>query len=221
MEKGLNFDLPEEIWVPHAIHTSVEQAQPRPGTTQIPIPSVTVSEPDEEGFVLYTIVSQYPATMEIDNWPESTGNYTAMPWVNDFDVYDYYTGRSIPPGGRIPPNYTTGDEYSVILEYDGNTVPVAYHTDYKLDYRYYVSSQTLVNHYDFTYKLFVRCPADYDGLMLGTDTVHPHDFEENAPDAEGFISLSDVLPECWNGDPSEWLFIRVSDLLAQQAAEAD
>lgn len=170
------------------------------------IESVELSEPEVDAYVSLTIRYNKWGVDTITGpkgFEEHFGEYDngyGSPYaisVNDVTFVDYYTGRILSPAY----GWNTEISQDTEVRYDGNFWIVeleesAEDSSYNSWYRGANATAWLMQ-WQFDYKTVVWFPEDYDGLLLGMNTKE----------------LVEETGEIWEGNPEDWVFIRLSDLL--------
>ena len=174
------------------------------GLTQ---PDITVSEPDGEGYVTYTIRYTNTAQVRMGNPGSASLAFTIL--TQEYGLYDWYTGQLYFPDQRADTagRDQAGGESQV--EYGGETVPITYEKQWTsgIDYGDWQESNqpgldreiTVDAYQDVTYT--VRVPEGYDGVLLGVNIVDPPD-PERAIQSEWDLDMD---------DPTHYEFVRLSD----------
>ena len=174
------------------------------GLTQ---PDITVSEPDGEGYVTYTIRYTNTAQVRMGNPSSASLAFTIL--TQEYGLYDWYTGQLYFPDQRAD---TAGQDQAggeSQVEYGGETVPITYEKQWTsgIDYGDWQESNqpgldreiTVDAYQDVTYT--VRVPEGYDGVLLGVNIVDPPD-PERAIQSEWDLDMD---------DPTHYEFVRLSD----------
>ena len=174
------------------------------GLTQ---PDITVSEPDGEGYVTYTIRYTNTAQVRMGNPGSASLAFTIL--TQEYGLYDWYTGQLYFPDQRAD---TAGQDQAggeSQVEYGGETVPITYEKQWTsgIDYGDWQESNqpgldreiTVDAYQDVTYT--VRVPEGYDGVLLGVNIV-------DDPDPERAIQSKWDLDM---DDPTHYEFVRLSD----------
>lgn len=174
------------------------------GLTQ---PDITVSEPDGEGYVTYTIRYTNTAQVRMGNPGSASLAFTIL--TQEYGLYDWYTGQLYFPDQRAD---TAGQDQAggeSQVEYGGETVPITYEKQWTsgIDYGDWQESNqpgldreiTVDAYQDVTYT--VRVPEGYDGVLLGVNIVDPPD-PERAIQSEWDLDMD---------DPTHYEFVRLSD----------
>lgn len=174
------------------------------GLTQ---PDITVSEPDGEGYVTYTIRYTNTAQVRMGNPGSASLAFTIL--TQEYGLYDWYTGQLYFPDQRADTagRDQAGGESQV--EYGGETVPITYEKQWTsgIDYGDWQESNqpgldreiTVDAYQDVTYT--VRVPEGYDGVLLGVNIVDDPD-PERAIQSEWDLDMD---------DPTHYEFVRLSD----------
>lgn len=174
------------------------------GLTQ---PDITVSEPDGEGYVTYTIRYTNTAQVRMGNPGSASLAFTIL--TQEYGLYDWYTGQLYFPDQRAD---TAGQDQAggeSQVEYGGETVPITYEKQWTsgIDYGDWQESNqpgldreiTVDAYQDVTYT--VRVPEGYDGILLGVNIVDPPD-PQRAIQSEWDLDMD---------DPTHYEFVRLSD----------
>ena len=179
-----------------------------PSTCGITQPDITVSGPDAEGYVTYTVTYTIIAQSHLGDATGSAALSCSI-LAQDYNLYDYYTGRLyLPDNGETTASGEVRTTGSAVIQHDGTEVELTYGKNWSSGM--YPGSWTestqpdlareIVIDSDMTSTIVVRVPADYDGILLGINVTDPAD-----PDKE--------LTADWNletDDPSHYRFIRLS-----------
>ncbi|MBR0159889.1 MAG: hypothetical protein IJQ02_01140 [Oscillospiraceae bacterium] len=207
----------EEVEVPFVAAFSEEGVEQLSPVITIPVPTVECSEPDEEGFVDWTITSEYSGELTA-KLPDGVdlAELLYVGFVNDFELFDYYTGTRL----QVEPNSSSNGSVSVatdetVLSWSGKEFPVSMKCEYcVLSERPVVEDGVLSWDKDFRIVFTVHAPADYHGLVLGVDTAEPlMDLSEFRFETDDLETGSERV---WDYDDVEnWVFFLVSDLLAE------
>ncbi len=190
-----------------------------PSSSRITPPFVTVSEPDEEGYVTYTVTYTVSAEVHIGTTGSTILSYSII--AQDYNLYDYYTGRLYFPDERMDTEHLARAVGSAEVERNGESFVISYekswtsggttpHEGWTASSQPGVSQEVQINPFqDVTYT--VRVPADYDGLLIGVNITDPGDPEQ-------------TITEEWDletEDPSHYRFISLKEestsLRTQQA----
>ena len=172
-------------------------------------PVLSVSGPDESGYVAYTVTYDLTAQSHLG---DADGGALASCSIlaQEYNLYDYYTGRLyLPEGPETGASGETRASGSAEVEHGGETFTIFYEKSW-------VSSMTsgdwtgstqpglvreMVIDSAMSIQVVVRVPEDYDGVLLGLNVVDPADPEKE-------------ISEDWNletDDPSHYRFFRLSD----------
>lgn len=179
------------------------------------VPTVTVTDADEEGYVIYTVEYKinFPYYAEA---PAHITNFNARQTAETFYVMDYYTGIVFASSDLTEDNEQSYN-LSSTFEWDGNTNTVSVAENGQMT----KLSENAEYIDDTRWKLELECewngvisilaPKDYDGLVLylymnGTLNNNTLDTSVNETHIFGERAYEDIE----NG-----LFIRVSDLIAE------
>ena len=179
-----------------------------PSTCGVTQPDITVSGPDAEGYVTYTVTYTITAQSRLGDRTGSAALSCSI-LAQDYNLYDYYTGQLyLPDDGEIAASGEVRSTGSAVIQHDGAEVELTYGKNWSSGM--YPGSWTestqpdlvreIVIDSDMTSTIVARAPADYDGLLLGINVTDPAD-----PDKE--------LTADWNletDDPSHYRFIRLS-----------
>lgn len=174
------------------------------GLTQ---PDITVSEPDGEGYVTYTIRYTNTAQVRMGNPGSASLAFTIL--TQEYGLYDWYTGQLYFPDQRAD---TAGQDQAggeSQVEYGGESFPITYEKQWTsgIDYGDWQESNqpgldreiTVDAYQDVTYT--VRVPEGYDGVLLGVNIADPPD-PERAIQSEWDLDID---------DPTHYEFVRLSD----------
>ena len=177
------------------------------------IPTVTVSDSDKEGYVIYDI--QYKISVPYyAEGPVHLDDFRAMRTVSMFSVMDYYTGTVFPSSSLTDDNDHSfelstdvdweGNLYSVSIAHGGKTTSPVENFSYIDDtrWKYEVESEMVG-------QIKIVAPKGYDGLVLSlnlngkssdstsSEINAAHKFGEDGETTENrlFIRLSDLITE--------------------------
>jgi hypothetical protein len=173
---------------------------------------ITVSEPDEDGNVVYTIPYRVQFEAQIE---DSEGNGTSQissNLVNDFNLVDLYTGTIFP--ARDMSNDDSYDIYTDIV-WDDVTYSVGYTQSAEwYSGGWYWQEGIWHNLKTLDIEFTVTAPADYDGLVLfiynNGVTEYEESDTENISEAYTF-EVDEEAGESWD----DYTFIRVSDYVTK------
>lgn len=219
-QNGLTFacdELEMPIWHVLLLDGSViEEVGYLEGTGSYSVPSVSVSDSEQDGFVEYTI--DYSVADPMDavipySVTDHTDNYAT--WLAMYGMLDYYTGTVIVSGSGG--EYQLDDWYTVDVEYEG--------TDYEISLMGSVSFEGVRNNSSnidsdnwewdceriINYQLVIRVPEDYDGLVLFIDTAGAEEPDSYDPDND--ICELHVFGSEEGETIEDHQFARVTDLL--------
>ena len=179
------------------------------------VPTVTVTDADEEGYVIYTVEYKinFPYYAEI---PVHITNFNPYYTVETFYAMDYYTGIVFASSDLTEDNEQSYN-LSSTFEWDGNTNTVSVaengqmtklseNAEYIDDTRWKLEQE-----YEWNGVISILAPKDYDGLVLYLDmngSLDNNTVSSAAKETHIFGEVNDETIE--NG-----LFIRVADLIAE------
>jgi hypothetical protein len=168
---------------------------------------ITVSEPDEDGNVVYTIPLNVELELEALNPNDKDWYYSLQ--IETFDLMDWYTGTVFP--GRDLHGNEGYDIYTDIV-WDDVTYSVGYTSsaewnvgNWQKDGNSYYSS--IVEYKVYT----VTVPEDYDGLVFFIDNRGRTEYQED--DTE--LSEAHIFGAEEDGAFDDYTFIRVSDYVTR------
>ena len=183
---------------------------PLSATSDITAPEVTVTEPDEEGRVTYTVTYELEAHSLVGSITGQSRAMSGQVISQEYNLYDYYTGRRYLPVtahvGLFAPNRASGTatvgegEESFEIEFEKTWRGSS-------DIGSWTESQSpgvereLPIESAMSVTFTVRVPEAYDGVLLGVNITDAGD-----PDR--------AITEEWDltiDDPSHFRFIRLSD----------
>ena len=178
-----------------------------PSYSALTRPEITVSQPDEAGYVTYTVTYDISARSGVGS-PEGASAYGISILAHEYNLYDYYTGRLYQPDG--PETGDTGETSasgSTLVEHGGEEFELSYTKSWRsslspgaweqssqsgLAWEQYIDSAMSVT-------ITMRAPADYDGVLLGINVTDPADPQR-------------TVGEEWDleaDDPSHFRFVRL------------
>ena len=182
-----------------------------PSTCDITQPSISVSGPDEAGYVTYTVTYDITARSHLGSTQGSPALSCSI-LAQEYNLYDYYTGRLyLPEGAESGASGETRAGGTATVEHGGAQFALSFEKSWlsSMDTGSWVeSTQSGLSQERFidsamSVTFVVRAPADYDGVLLGLNVTDPAD-----PDK--------AITEAWNletDDPSHYVFLRLSDAL--------
>ncbi len=186
----------------------------RSSSSHLDRPAITVSQPDEEGYVTYT--AHYAVTAQALIEAADGASMAFSIFAQDYNLFDWYTGRLYFPDERADEGEEARAVGSAQVTYHGESVPVTYEKRWTSG----ISSgggtggqsggarEIPVEAFqEVTFS--IRVPQGYDGVLLGVNVVDPADPEKQ-------------LQEEWNletDDPAHYEFVRLSDWA--EAAQAE
>ena len=185
----------------------------RSGLTE---PQIFVSEPDDEGYVTYTV--SYTALAEAHIAAAGSASLSFSIMTQDYNLYDWYTGQLYFPDERMD---TAGEARAVgssAVDDSGESRPITFEKRWTsgMDYGDWTSSSQPGADREIQVDAFqdvtftVRVPDGYDGILLGVNI-------QDAADPQRVIQTDwDLAAE----DPSHYEFVRLSDY-AQPAPPAE
>ncbi len=183
---------------------------------------IEVTEPDEDGFVDYTVYFDCEFPIDFDYWEDAEQVSFRWMWSNPSPM-DYYTGV-------IFPSRTLFDddsfEASATVEWDGKSYDVSKTIESDLEYgeSEYYETETGMHYSDYCYSkhtIRIHAPAEYDGVVLYMEKggLTEERFKKLAE--KGFGASDEI--ENFGQDKDDvaayaqsCLMIRLSDLLAAQ-----
>ncbi len=145
---------------------------------------IAVTEPDENGYVTYKIVytESNDTTVKITDYSNFFKDYdfsVTSTWPRKFALYDYYTGDqiSLPKQNNMMFEDSTQEEATTTIVWDGETYDITTTFDAEpietSDDSWTVepaAEEEGANLYSISYitkyEVRVKCPEDYDGLVL-------------------------------------------------------
>lgn len=183
------------------------------------VPSVDASEPDEDGYVTYTIdytisgsydpIIAFDVTDHTDSWSSNPQEY---------NVIDYYTGTILcdwensynDEGEEIAVTIDNGEEEITVYVSAAFDTEVISNTSSKADNDHWAWSVEYIAYMTIT----LRAPETYDGMLLVIDTsgwteadhIEHMDDDEDDGDVEGDLFADDL---------TDLRFTRVSDLIIE------
>ncbi|WP_294511621.1 sigma-70 family RNA polymerase sigma factor [uncultured Intestinimonas sp.] len=170
-------------------------------------PEITVSQPDGEGYVTYTIRCTNTAQVVLGGAEDTSLALTLF--SQEYSFYDWYTGRLYFPDRREDDGGEALAVGEAQVEHDGETFSLSYEKRWTsgVDYGDWRESSQPGLEREITIDAFqeeiytMRAPEDYDGVLLGVNIVDPPDperviqaewdLETDAPDHFIFLRLSD------------------------------
>ena len=238
---ALEFELPESFVTPIQIRfTPVEsnddsqESVVLDSAVSLPVPEVTCSEPDEDGYVVYTITIKTEVRQGLER-DELYPNGEKGGWfcfaIDLYGIYDYYTGRYLGSSEDVSTCPVDGLKiYHSVIPYNGVTYDITFKESGGLQYEglhdapFFEDRSTstvffdaVVVEYTCDDTVTIRVPKDYDGLMIairGLDEEIPeYEDMENYDCEKHAFTVEAPAVRYWEGNPENWLFIRVNDLL--------
>jgi hypothetical protein len=178
------------------------------GNATYTLGDITVSEPDEDGNVIYTF--SYTLDMGFSVEGDLSKSFSYGFSYSLFGLIDYYTGIHFPSKDlREDESF----EYFTDVEWDGVTYSVGYTKSQEIDYgEWNVEGNTAIEPISVSATITIKAPADYDGAVLFINRngllEKPDDDDDDVSEAEPF--------EVEEGSTIEdYTFIRLSDYVAQ------
>ena len=169
-------------------------------------PDITVTGPDGEGYVTYTIRYTNNAQVVLGGTGDTALSFSLL--AQEYSLYDWYTGRLYFPDRREDGSgvLAVGEAQ---VEHGGEAFPISYEKSWTsgMDYGDWTESSRPGLEREITIDAVqeavytVRVPADYDGVLLGVNIVDP-------PDPERVIQTEWDLE---TDDPAHYEFVRLSD----------
>ena len=183
------------------------------------IPSVDASEPDEDGYVTYTIdytiSGSYDPIIAFDV-SDHTDSWSSNP--QEYNVIDYYTGTILcdwensynDKGEEIAVKIDNGEEEITVYVSAAFDMEVISNTSSKADNDHWAWSVEYICYMTIT----LRAPESYDGMLLEINTAGwtEADHIEHIDDDEDDGAVEGDLFE---DDLSTLRFTRVSDLIIE------
>lgn len=211
-EYGWNFEAPHEVTVPVTQYAEADYVEYYPLSVTLGAPEITCGEPDEEGYITYTVMYSSPSGMDLYFEGDDASNLHVN--TPDYDVFDLYTGAKLP--ARLFLHLDEGQrfddsEFGSLVEYDGNAYEVFYYVEMVAeepiqDVLEEGAGTHLLYSVDTLITMTIRAPQEYDGLVIGLDFVTPAEHIANESDEDLEVTFWDV-----NNDPANWTFVRLSD----------
>ena len=178
-----------------------------PSAGDLTEPVITVSGPDEEGYVTYTASYTVSAQARMGDAGGASLAFSIL--AQDYNLYDWYTGQLYFPDQRADSDGEARATGSAQIEYQGETIPITYEKRWTsgMSYGDWAPSDeagltreiTVTATQDVTFS--VRVPEGYDGVLLGVNVTDPADPEK-------------VIQAEWDletDDPTHYEFVRLSD----------
>ena len=181
------------------------------------ITGITVSDPDEDGNVVYTLDYTIEHTLDVTIPYDVADSFSGSTYYMQLIcVYDYYTGTVLAGTGTY---ILRDDPVVATVEYDGNvyeiTTSVTEFSDECLSNDWWdIDDNTweCEKQYAMTWQLTITAPADYDGLILG---IFDQDYDDEEDEEE--INWEDWLTydfgEFDEDDNEAYHFTLVKDLI--------
>lgn len=180
---------------------------PLPSSSAVTSPEISVTQPDGEGYVTYTVTYEVTARSHLGT-TGGGGEFSCTILAQDYNLYDYYTGRLyLPDQGERGPDGETRTSGSAVVEHNGGQMDITYQKNWSsgMDMGSWAASGqpelTLERYIDsyMTAAVVIRAPADYDGLLLGINVVDPGDSSQTVEEAWDLSTM----------EPSHYRFIRL------------
>jgi hypothetical protein len=178
----------------------------RQGNATYTLGDITVSEPDEEGNVIYT----FPYTLNMDVVVENVVDkaFSVGYSYQLFGAMDYYTGINFPNKNL---NGDESFEYFTDVEWDGTTYSVGYSKSQENNGNWSVDGDNATLSVIVNATITAKAPADYDGLVL---VINRSAITER-PDDDDEISEAEPFEVDEGSTIDDYTFIRVSDYVTQ------
>lgn len=183
---------------------------PLSATSDITAPEVTVTEPDEEGYVTYTATYELEAHSLVGSVTGQSRSMSGQIVSQEYNLYDYYTGQCYLPVtahvGLFAPNRATG---TATVGEGGESFEIEFEKTWRgsSDIGSRVERQEagvereLPIESAMSVTFTVRVPEEYDGVLLGVNVTAAPDPDRTATE-EWDLTVD---------DPSCFRFIRLSD----------
>ena len=183
-------------------------------TGVLSVPRISKSEPDTDGMVTYTV--EFTSEVDLDYTysqdPRKIDTNACTVNVNDYIPFDYYTGERF----RFDRLHTEGNETASTNLSEGEiTLPesvVRFSGSYSLDAKWEKTKmedqngkRTVAWHMTAKALFSIRLPADYDGLMFGSE------YKKQALSPSITLSAEYTVPTSFEGNPADWIFFLVAD----------
>lgn len=213
VENALVFSSPADIDDQNMnVFTDNEAVSADPVLLYVSAPRVSVSEADEEGYVVWLVEYEYSGTLTF-RWSSSdAGDYMFGALYNLYDLFDYYTGMKLPycdlTTSQDDPSAFYGT--STELEYNGLKYEISYNRSEVTDFGEWEYGDDCGSiAISSVSSMSIKVPADYDGLVIGINRGPAPESEDpfsGEEEEEGAVpmDLSSV---------ADWTFIRLSDCI--------
>jgi hypothetical protein len=177
------------------------------GNATYTLGDITVSEPDEDGNVIYT----FPYTLDMENVIKGdlSKGFSYGFSYQLFGLIDYYTGIHFPSKDL---NNDESFEYYTDIEWDGVTYSVGYSSGQEVDYgNWNVEGNTAIQPVIVNATITIKAPADYDGAVL---FINRNELTE-IPDDDDEVSEAEPFEVEEGSTIEDYTFIRLTDYVTQ------
>lgn len=186
-----------------------------PSVATVSRPSISVSTPDGEGYVTYTISYTITSKARYGSTHSEITPFQTKFWVHLYDLYDYYTGRKYLTADMDAADGQAEASGSATVEHGGKRFTLTYDSKVRSPNAgggsWVESTQPGLNWEISIDGLLqvtttVRAPADYDGVLLGLNRV---DMPNSTGQPDSNTGTTAVYWDLAEDDPSHFVFIRL------------
>lgn len=186
-----------------------------PSTAAISRPSISVSAPDGEGYVTYTISYTVTSKARYGSTHSEVTPFNIKFWIHLYDLYDYYTGRKYLTADMDAASGQAESGGSATVEHRGKRFTLTYSSRVRnpnagggswvesaepgLNWEISIDGLLQVT-------TTVRAPADYDGVLLGLNRV---DMPNSTGRPDSNTGTAAVYWDPAEDNPSHFVFIRL------------
>lgn len=186
-----------------------------PSTAAISRPSISVSAPDGEGYVTYTISYTVTSKARYGSTHSEVTPFNIKFWIHLYDLYDYYTGRKYLTADMDAASGQAESGGSATVEHGGKRFTLTYSSRVRNPNAgggSWVESTEPGPNWEISIDgllqvtTTVRAPADYDGVLLGLNRV---DMPNSTGRPDSNTGTTAVYWDTAEDNPSHFVFIRL------------